>query len=159
MFGIIRPVIGNSGRGGNRVEYSFNQDLLKHLREWEYRVITVCLDKKNHIESYGSWRHDPYHYCMAVLLERFNFWLSRSMAQGDVMTESRGGKEDNRLKEAFRELWREGTQFVRPDSRSRSLTCFSGNMTRAEAGSSGRIFYRQKRIPYGPPDGQTIHLR
>lgn len=72
-----------------RVEYAFNQDLLRCLREWEYGVITVCLDKKNHVEFYGSWRRDPYHYCMAILLERFNFWLRRRGIQGDVMAEKR----------------------------------------------------------------------
>ena len=86
------------------IEYSFNQELLRRLREWEYTVITVCLDKKHIVESYGSWRRDPYHYCMAALLERFNFWLRRRGIQGDVMAESRGGKEDKRLKESFKNL-------------------------------------------------------
>ena len=39
----------------------------------EYTVITVCLDKKKHRDTYTTWRYDPYHYCLAVLLERFNF--------------------------------------------------------------------------------------
>ena len=81
-----------------RVEHDFNQDLLKCLREWEYGVVTVCLDKKNHAETYGDWVRDPYHYCMEILLERFNFWLNRRGAKGDVMAESRGGGDDRRLK-------------------------------------------------------------
>ena len=104
------------------VEYAFNQDLLRYLRNWEYSVITVCIDKKNHVETYRTWRKNPYHYCMAVLLERFNFWLNRRNAKGDVMAESRGGREDKRLKEEFRDLWKNGTQFVDPNQFQRSLT-------------------------------------
>jgi hypothetical protein len=104
------------------VQYAFNQDLLRCLREWEYRVITVCLDKKGHVEAYGIWRRDPYHYCMAVLLERFNFWLRRRGTRGDVMAESRGGKEDRRLKDSFRDLWSDGTQFVNPEQFQSALT-------------------------------------
>ena len=109
-----------------RVEYTFNQDLLKCLREWEYRVITVCLDKKNHVETYGEWVRDPYHYCMALLLERFNFWLNRQKAKGDVMAESRGRKEDNRLKKEFRDIWEFGTNYVPSEQFQNSLT--SGNL-------------------------------
>ena len=105
-----------------RVEYAFNQDLLAHLRNWEYRVITVCLDKKNHITTYRTWRKDPYHYCMSVLLERYNYWLSRRNAQGDVMAESRGGKENRRLKREFRDLWERGTDYVEPSQFQRSFT-------------------------------------
>ncbi len=104
------------------VEYSFNQDLLRHLREWDYCVITVCIDKKNHVETYRTWKENPYYYCMAVLLERFNFWLNRSNAVGDVMAESRGGREDKRLKIEFRNIWENGTHFVEASQFQRSLT-------------------------------------
>ncbi len=53
---------------------AFDDELLTFLRRWEYTVITVCLDKKKHQETYTVWRYAPYHYCLAVLLERFNFW-------------------------------------------------------------------------------------
>ncbi len=104
------------------VEYAFNQDLLMHLRDWEYRVITVCIDKKNHAETYSVWLRNPYHYCLAVLLEHFNFWLNRKNACGDVMAESRGGREDKRLKNEFRGLWENGTYFVEPSQFQRSFT-------------------------------------
>ena len=105
-----------------RVEYAFNQDLLKCLREWEYRVVTVCLDKKNHVETYGAWVRDPYHYCMAILLERFNFWLNRRRSKGDVMAESRGGGDDRRLKKAFLDIWESGTNYVAREQFQRTLT-------------------------------------
>ena len=105
-----------------RVREVFDKDLLNHLRQWEYTVITVCLDKKKHRDTYVTWRYDPYHYCLAILLERFNFWLNRHNAQGDTMAESRGGKEDRRLKDSFHRLWEQGTDFVVPEQFQRSFT-------------------------------------
>lgn len=101
---------------------AFDKELLGYLERWEYNVITVCLDKKKHKDTYQVWRYDPYHYCMAVLLERFNFWLNRHEAKGDVMSESRGGKEDIRLKDSFHRLWEEGTNYVDPDQFHASLS-------------------------------------
>ena len=106
----------------DEIRRAFDQDLLRHLREWEYSVITVCLDKKKHMETYGGWNNDPYHYCMAILLELFNSWLRRRNAKGDVMAESRGGKEDRRLKKEFRNLWTFGTDRVNPEQFQASLT-------------------------------------
>jgi len=100
----------------------FNVELLRLLSSWEYVVISVCLDKKRHREQYTVWRYDPYHYCMALLLERFVFLLNRRGAHGDVMAESRGGKEDMRLKESFRRLWKNGTDYVAPEQFQKVLT-------------------------------------
>ena len=92
----------------------FDEELLALLAAWQYTVITVCLDKKKHKDTYTTWRYDPYHYCLAVLMERFAYFLGRESAQGDVMAESRGGKEDLRLKESFTRLWEQGTQYTEP---------------------------------------------
>jgi len=97
------------------IKRKFDADLLNLLKKWEYAVITVCLDKKSHKETYQVWRYDPYHYCLAVLLERFTYFLALKQTKGDVMAESRGGKEDNRLKDSFLKLWKEGTQFISPE--------------------------------------------
>ncbi len=96
------------------VRRQFDKELLGLLAAWQYTVITVCLDKKKHKETYTTWRYDPYHYCLAVLLERFAYFLGREGAHGDVMAESRGGKEDMRLKESFARLWQQGTHFTEP---------------------------------------------
>lgn len=102
--------------------HAFDEELLAHLESWEYTVITVCLDKKRHKETYTTWRYDPYHYCLAVLLERFTFFLGRRRCRGDVLAESRGGREDRRLKESFARLWVQGTEFVEPKQFQRRLT-------------------------------------
>jgi len=100
----------------------FDQDLLELMASWEYSVISVCIDKKNHKETYTVWRYDPYHYCMAVLLERFMFFLKQKKCSGDALAESRGGKEDRRLKRAFNDLWKHGTDYVAPEEFQQVLT-------------------------------------
>lgn len=105
-----------------RVREDFDRDFLTHLREWEYGVVTVCIDKNAHAETYRAAQIDPYHHCMGILLEEFAFWLIRRNAVGDVMAESRGGKDDLRLKREFRDLWENGTQSVVPSQFRSSLT-------------------------------------
>jgi hypothetical protein len=104
------------------IREQFDRELLALMESWEYTVISVCLDKKKHKETYSTWRYDPYHYCLAVLLERFVFFLNRAGCQGDVMAESRGGKEDKRLKASFARLWEKGTDYVEPQQVQRALT-------------------------------------
>jgi hypothetical protein len=41
--------------------------------------------------------------------------LEQKEAKGDVMAESRGGKEDMRLKKSYSRLWNEGTEYMKPD--------------------------------------------
>jgi len=100
----------------------FDQELLNLFSQWEYEVITICLDKKNHFDTYQVWRYDPYHYCLALLLERYALYLKSIGANGDVLAESRGGKEDRRLKESFLRLWKEGTEFITPEIFQKVLT-------------------------------------
>jgi hypothetical protein len=92
------------------VEQRFNDELLALLRWLNYTVITTVIDKLEHQQRYSSWRYDPYHYCLAVLMERYIFWLEQQDGAGDVLAESRGGKEDRRLKASFARLYERGTE-------------------------------------------------
>lgn len=94
------------------VQAEFNQTLLAAFDRWQYRVITVVIDKKAHYEQYTTWRYHPYHYCLAVMLERFVLFLYYGNHRGDVLVESRGGVEDNKLGESFRRLYLNGTDNV-----------------------------------------------
>jgi hypothetical protein len=99
----------------SEIERAFNNSLLHLLQTLEYTVITVVIDKLEHQQRYQVWRYDPYHYALAVLVERFVAWLREHNAVGDVMAESRGGKEDLRLKASFQRISERGTEYVRPD--------------------------------------------
>ncbi len=104
------------------VRSRFDEELLRLMARWEYTVISVCLDKKRHKQTYAVWRYDPYHYCLKLLLERFVLFLERENAVGDVMAESRGGKEDRRLKDSYARLWCEGSEYIGPERFQRRLT-------------------------------------
>jgi len=108
--------------GNDKVRRNFDEELLELLASWEYTVITVCIDKKKHKETYLTWRFEPYHYCLALLLERFVFFLDQNGGKGDVMAESRGGKEDKKLKNSFEKLWENGTDYVDPTRFQKALT-------------------------------------
>jgi hypothetical protein len=97
------------------IKAAFDAELLTLLKQWDYRVVTVCIDKKRHRETYKVWRFDPYHYCLAVLMERFVFFLDGVDARGDAMAESRGGKEDTRLKASFENLITGGSEYLPGD--------------------------------------------
>lgn len=104
------------------IRSQFDVELLGLLQSWQYVVISVCLDKKKHKETYTTWRYDPYHYCLEMLLERYVLFLDRINARGDTMAESRGGKEDRRLKDSFHRLWEQGTHFLNADRIQTALT-------------------------------------
>lgn len=104
------------------IRSKFNYELLRLLQSWEYVVISVCLDKKKHKETYTTWRYDPYHYCLEMLLERYVLFLDRISSRGDTMAESRGGKEDRRLKDSFHRLWEQGTHFLSAERIQATLT-------------------------------------
>lgn len=104
------------------IEQAFNRDLLNILESLDYVVITVVIDKLEHSQRYQVWRFDPYHYCLAVLVERYVLWLSAQQSMGDVMAESRGGKEDRRLKASFNRVFIDGSNFIGPEVFAAHLT-------------------------------------
>ena len=101
---------------------AFNKELLSLLREFNYLVLTVVIDKLEQRQRYAVWRFDPYHYALTVLAERYVQWLQRKGMRGDLMAESRGGKEDRRLKDSFARLHAEGTEYVAPEMFAQWLT-------------------------------------
>jgi len=104
------------------IEQSFNKELIEIIQNLDYTVFTAVIDKLEHKQRYKSWRFDPYHYCLTVLVERFVLWLRHKQATGDVMAESRGGKEDRRLKNAFERVYENGSDFIEPIEFEETLT-------------------------------------
>ena len=100
----------------------FDAELLAMLDELVYTVVTVVIDKQVHVERYKTWQADPYHYCMMILLERYVMWLEKHEEVGDVLAESRGGKEDKRLKDSFSRLLERGSEYMGADRMAKHLT-------------------------------------
>lgn len=107
------------------IEQQFNTRLLHLLTVWDYKTITVVIDKYRHKEQYKVWQYDPYHYCLLILVERFVSLLERidgTNIQGDVLAEARGGKEDRRLKDSFERVYDKGSDYVAVDRIQKRLT-------------------------------------
>lgn len=102
-------------------EQAFNDDLLDLLRGLRYRVITATIDKLQHVTRYSAWRYHPYHYCQAVLIERYAMMMNRQGMRGDVYGESRGRNEDKQLKDAFRQIYHHGTEWLSRDDIQRGI--------------------------------------
>lgn len=105
-----------------KVEKAFNADILGCLQQWQFTVISAVVDKLQHTEQYQVWRYDPYHYCLKILVERYVRWLQRHSTEGDIMAESRGGREDVRLKKSFENVYSEGSDWVTPEVIHHHLT-------------------------------------
>ena len=73
------------------IENNFNNDFLKLLEKWNFHVLSVIIDKKEHNDNYDkTWKYDPYHYCQEILVERYRLLLNLKKSKGDIMFESRG---------------------------------------------------------------------
>ena len=105
-----------------KAEQEFNEALLAHLESWRYTTITVVLDKREHRDRYQVWRFHPYHYCLHVMLERYVLFLQTRHSRGDVMVESRGGREDLQLKESYARLYHRGSDYIALEQWQRCLT-------------------------------------
>ena len=80
------------------------------------------LDKKAHVDRYKESALHPYHFCLVALLERYCGVLNYYNVKGDVLAESRGGREDMQLKEAYKNVYESGTNFRKQDFFQNSLT-------------------------------------
>ncbi len=94
------------------INNKFESYFLALLSDLKFVVISVLLDKLEHKTKYHTWKYDPYHYCLEIILERFFFFLDANNSTGEVMVESRGGKEDMRLKKSYTSIFMDGTQFI-----------------------------------------------
>ena len=115
---------------------AFDNELIGLLSEWDYQVITVCLDKQAFAADLAS-DNDPYHYCLDALVETFGDWLLWRNAKGDVMSEARRGKDDVRLKERYRTLLNHGANSVSAIQLQSVLTSREIKVKTKEANISG----------------------
>lgn len=90
----------------------FERDWLDLVAKSSFLAIAGAIDKEAHVKKYVVWQHDPYHYCLEVLVERFVKWLNRHGFVGDVLIESRDKFADKRLKKAYQTLYSNGNNAV-----------------------------------------------
>jgi hypothetical protein len=116
---------------------AFNTDLLDKMNTLPFRIITVQIDKKEHLDRYDRWHFDPYHYCMRCLLERYVLWLNRHDIHGDVFVESRYRKADKKLKASFERVYQGGTDNVPPRMVQKRLTSHTPRLLTKQADCAG----------------------
>jgi Protein of unknown function (DUF3800) len=101
---------------------AFDEDLLNLIAGADFRIVMVVLDKLDHwAKTYRSLKH-PYHYCLLAMLERYCGWLQFISRRGDVLAESRGGREDLSLKEAYRSIYGTGADYLPSERCEATLT-------------------------------------
>lgn len=83
----------------------FDARLAAILAECVAAAFTVSIDKLEHRRKYAVWQHNPYHYLLECLLERFTLWLRRRNYKGDMLGEARNPNHDAPLKRAFRHFY------------------------------------------------------
>lgn len=88
----------------------FDAGIIDLIANADYTIINVVIDKKNHVENYGSYAWHPYHYCLVNMLGRYCLFLKKRRAKGDVIAESRGKTEDFELKKAYFTTYENGTR-------------------------------------------------
>ena len=93
----------------------FDTALMQYLKDTDYTVITVVMDKKGMLDIDYWVEKQPYHYLMRILVEKYVQWLERQGGTGDLMPEKRRGKKDTALQNAFLRVRERGSDFVASD--------------------------------------------
>jgi len=101
---------------------AFDAEILDVASKLACRIIVVVIDKVDHFSKKYRRLGHPYHYGLVAMLERYCGWLRFAGATGDVIAESRGGKEDHALKDAYRKFYRSGSYFMQPQIPQATLT-------------------------------------
>ena len=93
------------------VRRQFDAEFLSLVKEVDYQIITVVIDKNQHADKYLRPRH-PYHWGLWCMLERYCNFLRHRNSRGDVMAETRGKKEDKKLQDVFGRFYRSDSSFA-----------------------------------------------
>lgn len=114
-----KEIMGGKGcfgrvRSDDAFRDTFNTRILDIYRNTQYNVITALIDKRWMADQRHWDRRHPYHYLLEILVEKFVQFLERKRAIGDIMPESRQGK-DALLQKEYDRIRKDGTQYVKAD--------------------------------------------
>jgi hypothetical protein len=87
---------------------AFDAELLQLIADADFKVVAVVIDKAAVQANYPSSPAHPYHLAMGFMLQRFCGYLNQANRVGDVMAESRGGREDRLLKDSYARIYDRG---------------------------------------------------
>ena len=95
----------------NNTRSSYNTDILRIISELRYGVISIVIDKKTLVDKYTLLRaQDPYALALEYLMQRYQYWMQdysqrHGTIMGDIVAESRGGREDRITKDTYRLIY------------------------------------------------------
>jgi len=93
----------------DKIRERFDRDLLEVIREAQFKVVAVVIDKLSLRNAYGGQAAHPYHLAMGFLLQRYAGYLNHINRVGDILAEARGGVEDRLLSESYTRIFERGT--------------------------------------------------
>lgn len=115
----------------------FDLDLLAVIRAAEYSIVGVVVDKLALRSAYQESAAHPYHLAMGFLLQRYVGFLNHINRVGDIMAESRGGREDRLLAESYTRAYERGAWMVHADSFQAALTSRELKLKNKQANIAG----------------------
>ena len=95
----------------NDTRLNYNADILRIISESRYGVISVVIDKKALVDKYTLLRaQDPYALALEYPMQRYQYWMQdysqrHGAIMGDIVAESRGGREDRITKDTYRLIY------------------------------------------------------
>lgn len=162
-FGILKDV-------GKKI--AWGTAFLNFLNSLTFQIITVTIDKQDHLGQYGTAAYHPYHYCMSLMLERYVGFLKYSTGgRGDVLAESRGKTEDLLLRKEYQNIWQFGTYFHSGGEFQQFLTSKELKLKKKEHNIAGLqladllaapskmdILVANNRVVLPPPSQYTLQI-
>ena len=115
----------------------WEQRITRFLTEHISQTFTVAIDKQELWNRYGHTATHPYNHCATALTEKYALWLRSVGAEGDVLGESRGSREDRELRRAFREFMNLGTESLPATALQRIVTDTEIKLRPKEANITG----------------------
>ena len=96
----------------NKIRNDFDNDILNVISSLEYSVIAVLIDKMALVDKFSIIKaQDPYALALEYLMQRFQYSIqdynrkNSHQIYGDILAESRGGKEDRITKETYKLIY------------------------------------------------------
>lgn len=101
---------------------AFDDALLQIVREAQFRVVAVVIDKLTLRQKHGEGAAHPYHLAMGFMLQRYCGFLNHINRRGDVLAESRGGREDRLLSDSYARVFSQGVWVTGAENFQEALT-------------------------------------
>lgn len=96
-----------------KLKENFYEKLNKIIKDAEFKIISVAINKEEYIKKYGKLSKDPYEISLSFLIERSIFYLdSRRQKSLKIIIEKRGKKEDTSLNSHFNRIHSNGTYYL-----------------------------------------------